>query len=100
MPLKYWELFGAISKILNSEKSAENIKEDIIKLLADYMDFETSDVVFRITMPKEDFSSYIQSKKGLIPYSREHETNKVKHTPTEEETQQIVDFFDSLNISK
>ncbi len=39
MPLKYWELFGAISNIMNSGKSAENIKEDIIKLLADYMGF-------------------------------------------------------------
>ena len=100
MPLKYWELFGAINNIMNSGKNAENIKEDIIKLLADYMDFEISDVVFRITMPKEDFSAYIQSKEGLIPYSRDHETNKAKHRPTEEDTKQIIDFLESLNKSK
>lgn len=100
LPLKYWDLFNGIMKLSKSGKTEMNIKEDTIKLFSDYEDFDETDVVFQITMPKEQFSEYIQSAEGLIPYSSEHETTIAKHRPTEEEIKRIVDFFESLTKSE
>lgn len=100
IPKNFWDYIHTISEIEKSTntQSAKSLLK--FKAYSEYDKDNNDKIVFRITMPKEDFSAYIQSKDGLLPYSSEHENRIPKHRPTEEETKQIVDFFESLNKSE
>lgn len=95
MPLKYWDYIHEIMKINSSDKTKEMKAIEITKKSRDYIDYEENDIAFRVSIPKEEFYSYVQFDNGLISFS-EPNSNKNKHKQTKEQTENILKFFEDI----
>lgn len=85
-----------IEGIYEIDKSEEKgrIKDYQLSQLSDeYINnSDKSNIVCRISIPKEEFNSFIQNGNSLIPYSGNSD-DKAKHTATKEQNKEIKDFF-------
>lgn len=96
MPLKFWDYIHEIMKINNSAHAKKIKAIKITEVARDYSDYDENDIAFRISIPKEDFNSYVKAKDEFHLYTDADDSNAITHKPTEKELNDIINFFESL----
>lgn len=91
----HWNYLCELLGINNSVNTNKTKINDRLELDAKYANSTESDIIWRVTIPKKEFYSYVQSDNGLLPFY-EPNSNKNKHKPTKEQTENILNFFEDI----
>ena len=96
MPLKYWDYIHEIMEINSSAYTKEMKAIEITKVSRDYIDYEENDIIFRVSIPKEEFNTYIQFDNELIPFYESNNSNTNNPKPTKEQIENVLKFFEDI----
>lgn len=96
VPLKYWDYIYEIMQINNSSHSEKLKAIEITEVAKKYSDYDENDIAFRISMPKDEFNSYVKVNSEFYPYTNADDSNANSRKPTDEELKGITEFFENL----
>lgn len=95
IPENYWKYINELNSIVLSNRTDNEKARDKALLDGQYRVANRSDIVWRLSIPKDDISSYIQYDSVYYPFV-DKTTNK-EYEPSKEQHNAITAFFNNLN---